>query len=93
MTDEQIRAVCSEAAAVGLRTVVHAIGDAGAKAAVLAGCTSIEHGTFVDQAASDGYYLMVDPLPVGPHKIEFGGTFHGDKPCDQCVTYTITVVP
>ena len=29
MTDEQIQAVCSEAKAVGLRSVVHAIGDAG----------------------------------------------------------------
>ena len=47
MTDEQIQAVCSEAKAVGLRSVVHAIGDAGARAAVLAGCTSIEHGTFL----------------------------------------------
>jgi imidazolonepropionase-like amidohydrolase len=47
MTDEQIQAVCSEAKAVGLRAVVHAIGDAGARASVLAGCTSIEHGTFL----------------------------------------------
>jgi imidazolonepropionase-like amidohydrolase len=47
MTDEQIQAVCSEAKAVGLRSVVHAIGDKGAKASVLAGCTSIEHGPFV----------------------------------------------
>jgi imidazolonepropionase-like amidohydrolase len=47
MTDEQIQAVCSEAKAVGLRSLVHAIGDAGARASVLAGCTSIEHGTFL----------------------------------------------
>lgn len=47
MSDAQIQAVCSEARAVGLRSVVHAIGDEGARAAVLAGCTSIEHGTFV----------------------------------------------
>jgi imidazolonepropionase-like amidohydrolase len=47
MTDEQIQAVCSEAKAVGLRSVVHAIGDKGARASVLAGCTSIEHGPFV----------------------------------------------
>jgi len=53
MTDEQIQAVCSEAKALGLRSVVHAIGDAGAKAAVLAGCTSIEHGTFLENATLD----------------------------------------
>lgn len=56
MTDEQIQAVCGEAKSVGLRAVVHAIGDSGAKASVLAGCTSIEHGTFVQDATLD---LMV----------------------------------
>lgn len=48
MSDAQIEAACSEAKAVGLRAVVHAIGADGAKAAVLAGCTSIEHGDFLD---------------------------------------------
>jgi len=56
MTDEQIQAVCGEAKAVGLRSVVHAIGDSGARAAVLAGCTSIEHGTFLKDETLD---LMV----------------------------------
>ena len=56
MTDEQIQAVCSEAKAIGLRSVVHAIGDAGARASVVAGCTSIEHGTFVKDETLD---LMV----------------------------------
>lgn len=46
-TDEQIQAVCGEAKTQGLRVIVHAIGDEGARAAVLAGCTAIEHGTFV----------------------------------------------
>jgi imidazolonepropionase-like amidohydrolase len=53
MTDEQIQAVCSEAKAVGLRSVVHAIGDSGARASVLAGCTSIEHGTFLKDETLD----------------------------------------
>jgi imidazolonepropionase-like amidohydrolase len=56
MSDAQIQAVCSEAKAVGLRSVVHAIGDKGARAAVLAGCTSIEHGTFLTDETLD---LMV----------------------------------
>ncbi len=47
MSDEQIQAVCSEAKAQGLRSVVHAISDQGAKVSVLAGCTSIEHGNLV----------------------------------------------
>ncbi len=46
MTDAQIEATCGEAKAQGLRAVVHAIGDKGVRAAVLAGCTSIEHGNF-----------------------------------------------
>jgi imidazolonepropionase-like amidohydrolase len=50
MSDAQIEAACGEAKAVGLRAVVHAIGSDGAKAAVLAGCTSIEHGDFLDDA-------------------------------------------
>jgi imidazolonepropionase-like amidohydrolase len=53
MTDEQIQAVCGEAKAQGLRSVVHAIGDKGARAAVLAGCTAIEHGTFVSDETLD----------------------------------------
>jgi imidazolonepropionase-like amidohydrolase len=53
MSDEQIQAVCGEAKAVGLRSVVHAIGDKGARSAVLAGCTSIEHGTFLKDETLD----------------------------------------
>jgi imidazolonepropionase-like amidohydrolase len=53
MSDQQIQAVCGEAKAVGMRSVVHAIGDAGARAAVLAGCTSIEHGTFLKDETLD----------------------------------------
>ena len=47
LSDEQIAAVCSEAKSLGLRTLVHAISAASVRAAVLGGCTQIEHGTFV----------------------------------------------
>jgi imidazolonepropionase-like amidohydrolase len=50
MSDAQLDAACTEAAAAGLRAVVHAVYDSGARAAVTAGCTSIEHGTFVTDA-------------------------------------------
>ena len=50
MSDAQLHAACAEAAAAGLRAVVHAVYDSGARAAVTAGCTSIEHGTFVTDA-------------------------------------------
>jgi imidazolonepropionase-like amidohydrolase len=46
---EQIQAACGEAAKLGLRTLVHAYGDDAIKASVLAGCTSIEHGTLVSE--------------------------------------------
>ena len=62
MTDEQIQAACGEAKAQGHRAAVHAHASSGAKVAVLAGCTSIEHGTFLndevlDLMAQRGVYL------------------------------------
>jgi len=51
MTDEQLAAVCGEARAQGLRTMVHAHAADAIKAAVRAGCNQIEHGVFVDDEA------------------------------------------
>ena len=48
MTDEQLSAICGEAKAQGLRTMVHAHSAASIKASVLAGCNQIEHGVFAD---------------------------------------------
>src|SRR5262245_52044073 len=56
MTDAQIRAACDEANALGKRSIVHAQGPEGAKAAVLSGCTSIEHGNRLTDEVLD---LMV----------------------------------
>ena len=50
MTDEQLAAACGEAKALGLRTLVHAHSAESIRAAVLAGCTQVEHGVFADQA-------------------------------------------
>jgi imidazolonepropionase-like amidohydrolase len=50
MTDAQVLATCSEAKALGLRSVVHAHAPGGAQAAVKAGCTSVEHGALLDDA-------------------------------------------
>jgi imidazolonepropionase-like amidohydrolase len=44
LTQAQVDAACGEAKALGKRAIVHAQGPEGAKAAVLAGCTSVEHG-------------------------------------------------
>ncbi len=53
MTDAQLEAACGEAKAQGLRTIVHAHSAESAKAATLAGCTSIEHGAYVTDEVFD----------------------------------------
>jgi imidazolonepropionase-like amidohydrolase len=54
LSQEQLNAACDEAKKVGLRTLVHAYKDA-VRAATLAGCTQIEHGTM---ATDDDLKLM-----------------------------------
>jgi len=44
LTQAQVDAACGEARRLGKRAIVHAQGPEGAKAAVLADCTSVEHG-------------------------------------------------
>src|SRR6266436_4123927 len=53
---EQLNAACDEAKKEGLRTLVHAYKDA-VRAATLAGCTEIEHGTM---ATDDDLKLMAE---------------------------------
>jgi len=55
LTQEQLNAACDEAKKLGLRTLVHAYKDA-VRAAVVAGCTQIEHGPL---ATDDDLKLMV----------------------------------
>jgi len=54
LSQEQLNAACDEAQKQGLRTLVHAYKDA-VRAATLAGCTEIEHGTL---ATDDDLKLM-----------------------------------
>jgi len=56
LSPEQLNAACDEAKKLGLRTVVHAYKDA-VRAATLAGCTQIEHGTL---ATDDDLKLMAE---------------------------------
>ena len=46
MTDVQLQAACGEAAALGLRSIVHAHSAESMRSAALAGCTQVEHGVF-----------------------------------------------
>ena len=52
LSDEQLQAACGEAAAQGLRSVVHAY-RAAVGAAANAGCTEVEHGTYATQQDLD----------------------------------------
>src|SRR6202022_3423504 len=54
LSQEQLNAACDEAKTQGLRTLVHAYKNA-VRAATLAGCTEIEHGTM---ATDDDLKLM-----------------------------------
>ena len=63
LTDEQLKAACDEAKAQGLRSVVHAYRTA-IRAASLAGCTQVEHGTYAtddDLRAMAEHHTIFDP--------------------------------
>lgn len=57
LSDAQLSAICSEAKAQGLRTMVHAHSAESIKASVLAGCDQIEHGVF---ATEESLKLMAE---------------------------------
>lgn len=48
LSSEQLAAICGEAKAQGMRTMVHAHSSESIKASVLAGCDQIEHGVFAN---------------------------------------------
>jgi imidazolonepropionase-like amidohydrolase len=56
LAQEQLNAACDEANKQGLRTLVHAYGEA-VRAAALAGCTQVEHGTL---ATDDDLKVLAD---------------------------------
>jgi imidazolonepropionase-like amidohydrolase len=49
LSQEQMDAACGEARGVGLRAVVHSHGPESTRRSVMAGCTSIEHGSLLDE--------------------------------------------
>jgi imidazolonepropionase-like amidohydrolase len=64
LSQEQLDAACGEAAAHGLRAVVHAHGNESARRASLAGCTAIEHGALLDRETLEflaGHGTFYDP--------------------------------
>ena len=66
LSQDQLNAACDEANKQGIRTLVHAYKDA-VRAATLAGCTQIEHGTLADDdslklMAEHGTYSIRKPV-------------------------------
>ena len=53
LSQEQLDAACGTATERGLRTLVHAHGPVSATRAATAGCTTVEHGSLLDQATLD----------------------------------------
>jgi imidazolonepropionase-like amidohydrolase len=56
LSQEQLNAACDEAKKQGLRTLVHAYKEA-VRAAALAGCTEVEHGTL---ASDDDFKVLAE---------------------------------
>lgn len=56
LSQEQLNAACDEAKKQGLRTLVHAYKDA-VRAAAIAGCTEVEHGTL---ATDDDFKVLAE---------------------------------
>ena len=75
-TSEQLQVIVDEAARQGVSVLCHAHGDEGARAAVIAGARSIEHGTYMSDGTLDlmkergtyfvpTYTTMIDLLEPG----------------------------
>ena len=81
MSDAQIEATCGEAKVLGRPAAVHAHASGGAKPAVLSGCTSIEHGTFLTDEVLDlmaQHGVSLDPnLSNVPNYLDHKAAFLG----------------
>src|SRR6476620_2420221 len=82
MSDEQIQAACGEAKAVGLRSWVHAHSPSSVRAATLAGCTTVTHGSQVTDAelalmAERHVYFEPNIGLVSQHYLENRDRYYG----------------
>lgn len=81
-SEAEIRAAVEEAGRAGLRVAVHAHEAAAIKAAVRGGCTSIEHGTFLDAEATrllvSHHTALVPTLYLPTHYLEHKSQFAFD---------------
>jgi imidazolonepropionase-like amidohydrolase len=99
MTDEQIQAACGEAKAVGLRSWVHAHSPSSVRAAALAGCTAIAHGSQVTGAelalmADRGVYFEPNIGLVSQNYLENRDRYYGiGNFDDQGFRFTEQAIP
>lgn len=82
MTDEQIQAACDEAKKAGKRTWVHAHADSAVRAATLAGCFAVTHGSQVSDEtmrlmAEKGTFFEPNIGLVSQNYIENKGRYFG----------------
>lgn len=100
LTEAQLNAACGEAKAQGLRAVVHAIGDEGARFAINAGCTAIEHGDFLSDStlqlmAQRGVYFDPNYLVLHNYlenRVHFDFKPEGLKGLADAIPLTTTVL-
>jgi imidazolonepropionase-like amidohydrolase len=82
-SEAEIRAAVEEAGRAGLRVAVHAHEAAAIKAAIRGGCTSVEHGTFLDAEAIRllvaHHTAMVPTLYLPTHYLEHKSQFAFDS--------------
>ena len=81
-TDEQIRAACAEAKAVGLRSWVHAHSPSSVRAATLAGCTAVTHGSQIKDVemelmAKRGVFFEPNIGLVSQNYLQFRDRYYG----------------
>src|SRR5207244_1641310 len=72
LTQAQVDAACGEARSLGKRAIVHAQGPEGARAAVLAGCTSVRSEEHTSELQSPDHLVTLslhDALPISSARL------------------------
>jgi imidazolonepropionase-like amidohydrolase len=82
LSKEQIEAACGEAKAQGMRSMVHVYGPDTIKQVIQAGCTTVEHGNFIDDegmkmAAERGTYFDPNIGLVAQNYLENRARYQG----------------
>jgi imidazolonepropionase-like amidohydrolase len=98
MSDAQLQAACGEANKLKMRSMVHAHASGGAKAAILAGCSTIEHGSMLDDETLDlmaQRNVYFDPnVSTTHHYLAFKSAFLGKgNYTEEGFAYMIKTIP